>query len=87
MIIREEGMVVGKLDDASMVLTDVSSDKLAALVKDWQDNGIVLTVAQEEPLEEGQASGDAGRHIPFTAENVYIYRLQLQIAGFEVQTA
>jgi len=70
-----------------MKLTDVTSSKLAELVARWQKEGVMVMVAQDDELQQGQASGDAGANIPFTSANAHIFRVQLLIAGFEVQTA
>lgn len=87
MIIRENGIVVGMLDDESLKLTDVTSDKLQQLIDGLRKDGIDQAVAQEEPLGTGQASGDAFITLPFTAENIDFIEMELLIAGYEVQTA
>lgn len=87
MIIRDQGIVVGMLDDQSLKLTDVASDKLAALVAGWREDGIDTMASQEEPLEGGAISGDRFQHVPFTVENLDLFRIELWKAGFEVQTA
>ncbi len=86
MIIRENGIVVGKLDDRSLQLIDSTSQKLTDLVDEWRSNGkeVMADSGEERPAN---VSGDSSRHVPFTTDNLSFYGIQLQIAGFEVQTA
>ncbi len=88
MIIRELGIVVGKIDDKTFKLIDSTSDKLTALVTDWVENGISVMQAQEADLEKGQDSGDVYVEIrPDEEFFIDVLRNQLLIAGFTVQTA
>ena len=87
MIIRENDIVVGMLEDSSLKLTGVTSDKLSELVSKWRKDGIDLLVPPQQELEEGQASLDAFITVPFTSENISVFRNQLLREGFEVQTA
>jgi len=88
MIVRELGIVIGKIDDKTFDLIDSESDKLTGLVTDLVKNGINVLQAQEAPLQKGQASGDVEAVIT-TASEYFIDALEtrLLIAGFEVQTA
>ncbi len=87
MIIREQEIVVGMLDDSSLKLTESTSAKLDELVKDWRENGVILTQAEEGELADGVASNDSSVPVPFTADNLPIFELELWKAGFHVQTA
>jgi len=87
MIIRRDGIVVGMLDDKSLKLTDVTSAELQELVDDLRENGMFRMGSQDEELGKGQASGDIGREIPFTPENIAFIEMDLLTAGFDVQTA
>ena len=88
MIIRELGIVVGKIDDETFKVTDSTSDKLTALITNWVTNGISILTGQEEPLAKGQASGDV--FVQIKSDNEFfidVLHTQLLIAGFDVQTA
>ncbi len=87
MIIQENGTVVGKLDDKTLRLTESTSARLTALIEDWKKNGVDILQAQEEPLGEGQVCGCVSVNVPFEPKAIYIFRNQLLIAGFEVETA
>lgn len=88
MIIRDQGIVIGKLDEKTLQLTDSTSARLTKLVEDWRKNGIDTLQAAEEPLEEGQGcSGCVSINVPFEPESINFFRTQLLIAGFEVQPA
>jgi len=88
MIIRDQGIVVGMLDDKSLKLTDVLSNKLADLIILWKREGVTLRGPGE--VEEGgrqPQSADREMTAEFNTENLPIFVTQLEIAGFEVQTA
>jgi len=85
MIIRENGMVVGKLDDETMDLTDVESARLQTLVDDWRENGIGVLIAPEESVKG--ALGDSEASFEFDKSMLGAIENQLLIEGFDVQTA
>ncbi len=85
MIIRENGIVVGKLDEESLQLTESTSAKLTELIDDWKKNGVDIMQAQEEPLEEGQVCGCISINVPFEPKAIHIFENELFIEGFEVQ--
>lgn len=88
MIIYENGIVVGQIDDTTFELTESTSVKLTGLVTSMVSKGIEFLQSQPEPLQEGQASGD-GLAV-MTADNEFFIdalETKLLIAGFEVQTA
>ncbi len=85
MIIRENGTVVGKLDDQSLELTESTSARLTELVEDWKKNGVDILQAQEEPLEEGQVCGCVFINVPFGPKAIHFFENELLIEGFEVQ--
>jgi len=87
MIIRKSGLVVGKLDDETLRLTESTSARLTELIEDWKRNGVELMQPQEEPLEDGQVCGTVIINVPFEPKAIYIFENQLLIAGFEVQPA
>lgn len=88
MIVRELGIVVGKIDDDTFELVDSESAKLTGLLKDWTSNGFEVMQAQSGPLEKGQISGDVFINVK-PDEEVFSALLhnQLLINGYEVQTA
>lgn len=86
MIIRDQGIVVGMIDDKSMKLSDSSSERLESLVADWKKKGIYVSHPGDAEAE-GLASSDGEMHIKYIPENVAFFRNELWIAGFEVQTA
>jgi len=85
MIIRENGTVVGKLDEESLQLTESTSARLTELIDDWKKNGVDIMQAQEEPLEEGQVCGCVFINVPFEPKAIHIFENELIIEGFEVQ--
>lgn len=85
MIIRETGIVVGLLDDDTMALTEVESDKLQGLVDDWKENG--MFTLQAGPQISKEVSGTMEVFMPFAKENLGMIENELAKAGFEVQTA
>ena len=85
MIIRERGVVVGLLDDESMELTEVESDKLQGLVDDWRKNGMFTLQAGTQITK--QVSGTVETFLPFASENLGMIENELAKAGFEIQTA
>ncbi len=87
MIIRENGTVVGKLDEESLRLTESTSAKLTKLVEDWKKNGVDIMQAQEEPLEEGQVCGCVFINVPFEPKAIHIFENELLIAGFDIDMA
>jgi len=88
MIIRELGIVVGKIDDATFELTDSTSDKLTGLVDSWKQNGIDILTAQEEDLQKGQASADLVINIALDHQRFgQVLEGELLMEGFDVQTA
>lgn len=87
MIIIESGIVVGNLDKESMQLTESTSARLTELIDDWNENGVDIMQAQEEPLEEGQVCGCVFINVPFEPKAIHIFENELLIEGFEVQPA
>ncbi len=87
MIIRENGAVVGKLDDKTMALTDVNSDRLQTLVDAWRKNGIEVMTAPPVAAPDEDALGDFETTFPFEASMIGAIENQLLIEGFDVQTA
>jgi len=88
MIIRENGIVVGKLDDKTLRLTESTSARLTGLVENWTKNGIEFMSPSEQPLQNGMASADELVVMPPTNEFfIDAIHNHLLIAGFEVQTA
>ena len=85
MIIRENGAVVGNLDEESLQLTESTSARLTELIEDWKKNGVDIMQAQEEPLEEGQVCGCIFINVPFEPKAIHIFVNKLLIEGFEVQ--
>lgn len=90
MIIRENGIVVGKIDDETLALVEAESERLEALVNDMRANGITFTTAGEEPEDVGEempASVDGSITLPYTAENRVPIIRELENFGFDVQTS
>jgi hypothetical protein len=85
MIIREEGIVVGFLDDVSLKLTESTSDRLDELIKEWREDGLWMMMQGEENDNEA-TSNEAERNIPFTAANLPVFETHLFNEGFDVQT-
>lgn len=85
MIIREEGTVVGFLDDTSLKLTDSTSVKLDALIKEWREDGLWIMFPGEESDNEA-SSNDSSKHLSFTAANLPVFETHLFNAGFDIQT-
>ncbi len=85
MIIRENGIVVGKLDEESLQLTEYTSARLTELIDDWRKNGVDIMQAQEEPLEKGQVCGCVFINVSFEPKAIHIFENELIIEGFEVQ--
>ena len=87
MIIRENGAVVGKLDDKTLRLTESTSARLTELIEDWKKNGLYLLQAADGPLPEGAICACVDVNVPFEPKAIHIFEHQLLIAGFEVQPA
>jgi hypothetical protein len=87
MIVIEQGTVVGKLDEETLALTDVISERLQELVDDWRRNGFEELGPAEisDHLEPPPVCATALVVIPFTTENLNFIENKLLIAGFDVQ--
>ena len=87
MVIRELGKVVGLLDDKSLKLTEVESDRLQDVVDGMREDGIWFMGASEEKLQEGQDCGTEWLSVPFSSDNLEYIVNGLIDEDFEVQTA
>ena len=87
MIIRENGIVVGKLDDKTLRLAESTSARLTELIEDWKKNGVDVLQPADGPLPEGAICASAVVNVPFEPEAIPVFEHQLPIAGFEVQAA
>lgn len=87
MIIRERGLVIGKIDDKTFELIESESDRLTGLVENWVKHGIAI-MGPSETLPALAASADSFTVIP-TTDTFFIEVLhtELILEGFEVQTA
>ena len=88
MIIRELGKVVGRLDNDTLELTDVTSDKLQALLDGWRKNGFyeLGPPAGYEKMRAAGICGDAEVHIPFAEAGAGMIENKLLVAGYDVQS-
>lgn len=84
MIIRENEMVVGMLDERSLKLTEVESVRLQLLVDEWRKEGLARLIPGEE---DDAGSFDDLVMVPFTSENIALFEVELATQGFDVQTA
>ena len=73
MIIRENGTVIGNLDEESLQLTESTSARLTELIEDWKKNGVDIMQAQEEPLEEGQVCGCVFMNVSFEPKAIHFF--------------
>lgn len=88
MIISEQGIIVGKLDEETLELVDVRSETLQQLVGDWRENGFEELGPAEIPDDYSGPKPVCAVSmvvIPFATENLDVIENKLLIAGFDVQ--
>ena len=87
MIISKSGKVVGKLNEETLVLTDVRSKKLQRRFDDWRENGFEeFGPAETSDYPEPKPTCAVTMiTIPFSTENLAVIHNKLLIAGFDVQ--
>lgn len=87
MVISENGIIVGFIDDSTLETEDITSERLESLIQEWKTEGLGLMEAQQGELGEGQASGDLVRNFPWEPKYVNLFIVELENEGFDVQTA
>jgi hypothetical protein len=88
MIITEAGRLVGRLEDDTLELSDVRSERLQQLVDDWRENGFAEPAPAEVPDDYSGPKPTCAMTsivIPFTTDNLGVIENKLLIAGFDVQ--
>ena len=85
MRIFEDGKLVGVLDEHSLALSESTSARLTALIRELSQNGIERMLPQEGPLEAGQACGSVIVTVPFEPKYLHAFVNDIEAAGFDVE--
>ena len=82
MQIFENEIMVGLVDESTLVLTKVQSPKLKTLIRQYKTTGMEFLGGGEAP-EDGAVSGDAMSVFKLTPERIGMLHSALREEGFE----
>lgn len=85
MIVYENGLVVGKIDDSTMELLEPESDRLSIAIANMRREGIALLgPGTEQEDSPGDEDSDSLDFFEYSVENRGIVVFALEEMGFEV---